>query len=264
MNSASTRQKISVILCLSTIATEVAISDPIVPLVLGERVPHGFYFALQAPVGIPRGIIMLLKNSNFEIEFPRTLSKFDCWPDRRSMTRHDVVLTGHSSRVSIPTAANQWQTVAVVLLQTSKTKHQAFSIATRLDTKDCSVKPSRDCVMGKHDPDGPKSATKKKTGPKTGHSRSYPRGVGLDFRKLPGLTLVSYIDHHGEYNITFSSRNFSARVHLILRSFISGAPRPNLKGQSRFLVGIPNLRLEINDDSWQFGSLSVNGCLFRS
>jgi hypothetical protein len=53
--------------------------------------------------------------------------------------------------------------------------------------------------MGKHDPDGTKSATKKKTGPKTGHSRSYPRGVGLDFRKLPGLTLVSYIDHHGTY-----------------------------------------------------------------
>mmetsp|Transcript_12348 Transcript_12348/g.31137 ORF Transcript_12348/g.31137 Transcript_12348/m.31137 type:complete len:313 (+) Transcript_12348:117-1055(+) len=51
--------------------------------------------------------------------------------------------------------------------------------------------------MGKHDTDGTKSATKKKTGPKTGHSRSYPRGVGLDFRKLPGLTLVSYIDHHG-------------------------------------------------------------------
>jgi len=40
-------------------------------------------------------------------------------------------------------------------------------------------------------------STKKKTGPKTGHSRSYPRGVGLDFRKLAGLTLVSYIDHHG-------------------------------------------------------------------
>ncbi|VEU41541.1 unnamed protein product [Pseudo-nitzschia multistriata] len=51
--------------------------------------------------------------------------------------------------------------------------------------------------MGKNDSDNPKSATKKKTGPKTGHSRSYPRGVGLDFRKLPGLTLVSYIDHHG-------------------------------------------------------------------
>jgi len=51
--------------------------------------------------------------------------------------------------------------------------------------------------MVKHDSDGTKSAAKKKTGPKTGHSRSYPRGVGLDFRKLPGLTLVSYIDHHG-------------------------------------------------------------------
>ena len=38
---------------------------------------------------------------------------------------------------------------------------------------------------------------KKKTGPKTGHSRSYPRGVGLDFRKLAGLTLIGYIDHHG-------------------------------------------------------------------
>ena len=31
---------------------------------------------------------------------------------------------------------------------------------------------------------------------KQGHSRSYPRGVGLDFRKLAGLTLLSYIDHH--------------------------------------------------------------------
>ncbi|KAG7362105.1 SGF29 tudor-like domain containing protein [Nitzschia inconspicua] len=28
-------------------------------------------------------------------------------------------------------------------------------------------------------------------------SRSYPRGVGMDFRKLAGLTLVNYIDHHG-------------------------------------------------------------------
>ena len=32
---------------------------------------------------------------------------------------------------------------------------------------------------------------------KTTHSRSYPRGVGLDFRKLAGLTLMGYIDHHG-------------------------------------------------------------------
>jgi len=32
---------------------------------------------------------------------------------------------------------------------------------------------------------------------KATHSRSYPRGVGLDFRKLAGLTLNSYIDHHG-------------------------------------------------------------------
>lgn len=33
---------------------------------------------------------------------------------------------------------------------------------------------------------------------KTTHSRSYPRGVGLDFRKLAGLTLMGYIDHHGK------------------------------------------------------------------
>ena len=35
-------------------------------------------------------------------------------------------------------------------------------------------------------------------GPRAGNkvSRSYPRGVGLDFRKLTGLTLLSYIDHH--------------------------------------------------------------------
>jgi hypothetical protein len=32
---------------------------------------------------------------------------------------------------------------------------------------------------------------------KQSHSRSYPRGVGLDFRKLGALTLLSYIDHHG-------------------------------------------------------------------
>lgn len=31
---------------------------------------------------------------------------------------------------------------------------------------------------------------------KVSHSRSYPRGVGLDFKKLPCLTLMSYIDHH--------------------------------------------------------------------
>ena len=39
---------------------------------------------------------------------------------------------------------------------------------------------------------------KRKQGPKH-HSRSYPRGVGLDFRKLPGMTLISYIDQHGEW-----------------------------------------------------------------
>mmetsp|Transcript_32650 Transcript_32650/g.79334 ORF Transcript_32650/g.79334 Transcript_32650/m.79334 type:complete len:351 (+) Transcript_32650:113-1165(+) len=37
-----------------------------------------------------------------------------------------------------------------------------------------------------------KTSTKRESG-----SRSYPRGVGLDFRKLGGLTLISYIDHHG-------------------------------------------------------------------
>jgi hypothetical protein len=34
------------------------------------------------------------------------------------------------------------------------------------------------------------------------YSRSYPRGVGLDFRKLAGLTLLNYIDHHGEFIIS--------------------------------------------------------------
>jgi hypothetical protein len=38
------------------------------------------------------------------------------------------------------------------------------------------------------------------------HSRSYPRGVGLDFRKLAGLTLLSYIDHHGEYACDITGR----------------------------------------------------------
>ena len=34
---------------------------------------------------------------------------------------------------------------------------------------------------------------------KVTHSRSYPRGVGLDFRKLAGLSLINYIDHHGMF-----------------------------------------------------------------
>lgn len=40
-------------------------------------------------------------------------------------------------------------------------------------------------------------ASRGRGGSKPTHSRSYPRGVGLDFRKLAGLTLMSYIDHHG-------------------------------------------------------------------
>ena len=32
---------------------------------------------------------------------------------------------------------------------------------------------------------------------KASHSRSYPRGVGLDFKKLSSQALMSYIDHHG-------------------------------------------------------------------
>lgn len=39
------------------------------------------------------------------------------------------------------------------------------------------------------------TGTKKKTTKSV--SRSYPRNVGVDFRKLAGLTLVNYIDHHG-------------------------------------------------------------------
>jgi hypothetical protein len=34
--------------------------------------------------------------------------------------------------------------------------------------------------------------------PVPGSSRAYPRGVGLDFRKLGALTLLNYIDHHGK------------------------------------------------------------------
>mmetsp|Transcript_29882 Transcript_29882/g.45831 ORF Transcript_29882/g.45831 Transcript_29882/m.45831 type:complete len:274 (-) Transcript_29882:1508-2329(-) len=44
---------------------------------------------------------------------------------------------------------------------------------------------------------GPPPSKMRRTSQKTTHSRSYPRGVGLDFRKLAGLTLLSYIDHHG-------------------------------------------------------------------
>mmetsp|Transcript_1979 Transcript_1979/g.2118 ORF Transcript_1979/g.2118 Transcript_1979/m.2118 type:complete len:359 (-) Transcript_1979:215-1291(-) len=41
------------------------------------------------------------------------------------------------------------------------------------------------------------SKPRRATSSKTTHSRSYPRGVGVDFRKLSGITLMSYIDHHG-------------------------------------------------------------------
>ena len=30
------------------------------------------------------------------------------------------------------------------------------------------------------------------------HSRSYPRGIALDFRKLSGNSVMHYIDHHGK------------------------------------------------------------------
>jgi hypothetical protein len=46
---------------------------------------------------------------------------------------------------------------------------------------------------------GGTKAPRRSSGNKS-HSRSYPRGVGLDFRKLAGLTLLSYIDHHGAYS----------------------------------------------------------------
>jgi hypothetical protein len=52
-------------------------------------------------------------------------------------------------------------------------------------------------------PEGGPSSQKqaRRSSGKTSHSRSYPRGVGLDFRKLAGLTLVSYIDHHGTFTL---------------------------------------------------------------
>jgi len=43
----------------------------------------------------------------------------------------------------------------------------------------------------------PASRTKKGKKGAQHFSRSYPRGVGIDFRKLSNLTLMSYIDHHG-------------------------------------------------------------------
>ena len=47
----------------------------------------------------------------------------------------------------------------------------------------------------------------RRTSGKSNHSRSYPRGVGLDFRKLAGLTLVSYIDHHGKQILEIGERS---------------------------------------------------------
>lgn len=45
-----------------------------------------------------------------------------------------------------------------------------------------------------HTPVANKRGTKT---PKSTQTRSYPRGVGLDFRKLGSLTLQSFIEHHG-------------------------------------------------------------------
>lgn len=39
---------------------------------------------------------------------------------------------------------------------------------------------------------------RRSSGSKAGQSRSYPRGVGVDFRKVAGLTLLNYIDHQGK------------------------------------------------------------------
>ena len=44
---------------------------------------------------------------------------------------------------------------------------------------------------------GGKAQRRGSGGGKNVHSRSYPRGVQSDFRKLAGLTLLNYIDHHG-------------------------------------------------------------------
>jgi len=44
----------------------------------------------------------------------------------------------------------------------------------------------------------PAAKAQRRGSAKGSHSRSYPRGVGLDFRKLAGLTLLDYIDHHGK------------------------------------------------------------------
>jgi len=51
---------------------------------------------------------------------------------------------------------------------------------------------------------GGKAVRRGSGGGKNVHSRSYPRGVQSDFRKLAGLTLLNYIDHHGAY-VVFAS-----------------------------------------------------------
>jgi hypothetical protein len=40
-------------------------------------------------------------------------------------------------------------------------------------------------------------AQRRVSGNNKSHSRSYPRGVAVDFRKLAGLSLLNYIDYHG-------------------------------------------------------------------
>ena len=55
---------------------------------------------------------------------------------------------------------------------------------------------------------------------KSTHSRSYPRGVGIDFRKLAGLTLMSYIDHHGASRTRFY-RKITASNYIRLLDFRS-------------------------------------------
>jgi hypothetical protein len=56
---------------------------------------------------------------------------------------------------------------------------------------------------------------------KQSHSRSYPRGVGLDFRKLGALTLLSYIDHHGASNIiAYSSYETQCSTHVYMSDCI--------------------------------------------
>lgn len=95
---------------------------------------------------------------------------------------HDLVLIAHAALVLYDTRQQLYEKISSFLARFVRNRLLSFSSRQQRSTMASAT---------------PAVKAARRTNTKTSHSRSYPRGVGLDFRKLAGLTLLSYIDHHG-------------------------------------------------------------------